>query len=688
MKSNKKIFILLKAISIAIILICQQHSLFAGKPLTVDDNITRISLGPYVEHYVDKDSSYTIEKIANDPIIWNKSKNENNSYGLTSSIYWFRFTLINKSNSPKNLYLEEAYPLLDNFTLFKYWNKVIYTERITGDRTHFDTRDLKVRNFVFNILLQPGETTYYLKVKNEGAINVPLIIWNPQTYIESMVKEMPIMWMYYGLMLIMIIYNLVIFISVRESSYLYYILTIISIILLELTLNGYAFQYLWPNSTWWANNSLPVFGHSIILFMSLFFRSYIQTKKYFPVINRFIFGLIGLGSSGIILSMILDFSHALKLLLIITAITCAAIIVFSVIAALKKSREGIFFLIAFLLFLFGCLFYVFQTIHLLPLNLFTEYSIQVGSSFIVILLSLGLADRLNNLKNKLVTMNINLESTVNERTTELRAAMEEMNAINENLLQTKDELWGEMQLAKKIQTILLPKSPLINGYEISAYMNPAAEVGGDYYDIINAEGYDWLVIGDVSGHGVPAGLVMMMVQTAVHTVLEQNPGQSPTDLLAHINRSVSKNIKLLDEDKYMTITVFLGIENGEFIFSGLHQDILIYRSENGTIDIVETTGTWIGISGEIKGNNIDSKIKLNIGDTMLVYTDGITEAWEKGSRVDHRTMKQMFGSERLIDALLHNGSKSTDGIKNSIVEKLNNYDCHDDVTMVIIKRLA
>ncbi len=282
----------------------------------------------------------------------------------------------------------------------------------------------------------------------------------------------------------------------------------------------------------------------------------------------------------------------------------------------------------------------------------------------------------------------NLELKVEERTVELQSAMEELEAMNTQLNETKDALWGEMELAKKIQTVLLPKSPIISGYEISAYMNPANEVGGDYYDIINAEGYDWLVIGDVSGHGVPAGLVMMMVQTAVHSVLENNPNQSPTELLAHINRSVSRNIKLLDENKYMTITVFLAIENGEFIFSGLHQDILIYRSDTCKIDVVETTGTWIGISGGVKGNNTDAKIKLNLGDTMLVYTDGITEAWEKGSEIDNRSLKQMFGSEKLINIFLQNGSKSTDEIKNSIIKKLKNYYCPDDVTMVIIKRLA
>ncbi len=328
-----------------------------------------------------------------------------------------------------------------------------------------------------------------------------------------------------------------------------------------------------------------------------------------------------------------------------------------------------------------------QTLASMIVSVFS-ISITAILSYLVVAIGEKAIIRAEDLAGELNKSAGNLEIKVKERTVELQSAMEELEAMNEQLTETKDALWGEMELAKKIQTVLLPKSPLISGFDISAYMNPAKEVGGDYYDIINAEGFNWLVIGDVSGHGVPAGLVMMMVQTAVHSVIENNPNQTPTELLAHINRSVSKNIQLLDDNKYMTLTVFLAIENGEFIFSGLHQDILIYRSDAVKIDIVETTGTWIGIKGGVKGNNIDAKIKLNIGDTMLVYTDGITEAWEKGSEIDNRNMKQMFGAERLIDVFLQNGSKSSDEIKMSIIEKLKNYDCLDDVTMVIIKRLV
>lgn len=131
------------------------------------------------------------------------------------------------------------------------------------------------------------------------------------------------------------------------------------------------------------------------------------------------------------------------------------------------------------------------------------------------------------LTGELSALTSNLEQRVQKRTLELKGAYEEMKVTNEELTNARNHLWGEMQLARKIQTVLLPKKPVIPGYEIAAYMETADEVGGDYYDVINADGKNWLVIGDVSGHGVPAGLIMMMAQTAIHTVLKERPHARP-----------------------------------------------------------------------------------------------------------------------------------------------------------------
>ena len=186
---------------------------------------------------------------------------------------------------------------------------------------------------------------------------------------------------------------------------------------------------------------------------------------------------------------------------------------------------------------------------------------------------------IDHAQSELNSLNKNLEMKVLERTDELRSANDEMTLINKNLIQTRDALWGEMQLAKRIQTALLPSDPQMKGYEISGHMTPCDDVGGDYYDVINYREMDWLIIGDVSGHGVPAGLIMMMVQTSIRSTLEQNPRLEPSKLLALVNKTITSNIRQLDENKYMTITVLAAIESGKFAFSGMHQDILVYRAD-------------------------------------------------------------------------------------------------------------
>ncbi len=242
-----------------------------------------------------------------------------------------------------------------------------------------------------------------------------------------------------------------------------------------------------------------------------------------------------------------------------------------------------------------------------------------------------------------------------------------------------DALWGEMELAKKIQTVLLPVSPVIEGFSIAAYMSPADEVGGDYYDVIHIGGKDWIVIGDVSGHGIPAGLIMMMVQTAIKSVLSERPTIPPQELLRVINGVIYENISKLGGIKYMTITIMAVRENDRFYFSGLHQDIMVYRASKREVELIETRGMWIGLVDNINGMMEEDSMLLEPGDVMFLYTDGITEAADKAGN--------LFSSEKLADLFKENGEHMPDYIKDSVLAALTDYKASDDVTMLILKRL-
>ncbi len=262
--------------------------------------------------------------------------------------------------------------------------------------------------------------------------------------------------------------------------------------------------------------------------------------------------------------------------------------------------------------------------------------------------------------------------------TDRKRAEEDLKKTLLELREARDSLWGEMQLAKKIQTALLPDRPNIMGFDIAANMTPADSVGGDYYDVINVDDYYWLVIGDVSGHGVSAGLIMMMAQTAIHTVLHQNGDISPKDLLTVINKTLTYNIQKLGDSNYMTITVIACVEQSNFHFSGMHLPLLVYRSKTNSVEMIDTQGMWLGMIPDVSEINKVDSFKLNHNDTLLLYTDGIIEAKDPND--------QLFSLERLIKCFKESASNPVEKIKDLILAELKNFSTDDDVSILVMKR--
>lgn len=252
--------------------------------------------------------------------------------------------------------------------------------------------------------------------------------------------------------------------------------------------------------------------------------------------------------------------------------------------------------------------------------------------------------------------------------------------LRSDLKTARDALWGEMEVAKQIQTALLPRVHELPGYKIAAAMLPAEEVGGDYYDIIEAEhGETWLAIGDVSGHGVESGLIMMMTQTSLDTTINRSPGLSPSTLLGYVNAVIRRNISRLGADRYMTLTA-IRLEQDRMVFAGKHQDILVYRANRAATDVVATHGGWIGVVDDLRPHLEDHAVSLEGGDVVLLYTDGITEATDASG--------EMFGEERLRQALTRHATGRVEDVVANIVREVREHmaEQDDDLTVVALRR--
>jgi sigma-B regulation protein RsbU (phosphoserine phosphatase) len=248
------------------------------------------------------------------------------------------------------------------------------------------------------------------------------------------------------------------------------------------------------------------------------------------------------------------------------------------------------------------------------------------------------------------------------------------------LKMARDSIWSEMELAKRIQTALLPDKQKIMGFDIAAKMLPAKEVGGDYYDIIEtSKGDKWIAIGDVSGHGVDSGLIMMMAQTSLLSNVHDNGTCNPSELLAAVNKIIRENVSRLGSDHYMTMMA-LRLGQSEMTIAGKHQDLIIYRSTLNKTETVSIPGTWLGVTDDIKDYLKELTIEINTGDIVLMYTDGITEATNKEG--------ELFGQVRLEQMLNRYADLPVRKLRDKIINEVMSFQEEqlDDMTLVVIKK--
>ncbi len=242
----------------------------------------------------------------------------------------------------------------------------------------------------------------------------------------------------------------------------------------------------------------------------------------------------------------------------------------------------------------------------------------------------------------------------------------------------------ELEMLREMQRMILPTSEelsAIEDLEIATFMEPADEVGGDYYDILYLDGIITIAIGDVTGHGLESGIVMVMTQTAVRT-LKEIQELDPVKFLDVLNRTIYKNVYRMNSEKNLTLAI-LTYSKGKISISGQHEEILVIR-DGGYIERIDTIdlGFPIGLDEEISDFIHHLMIELNPGDVVVLYTDGIPEAYN----ID----KKQYGIERLCEVISHNWQNSAEQIKQAVIDDLKRHigkqKVFDDITLVVLKQ--
>jgi serine phosphatase RsbU (regulator of sigma subunit) len=265
-----------------------------------------------------------------------------------------------------------------------------------------------------------------------------------------------------------------------------------------------------------------------------------------------------------------------------------------------------------------------------------------------------------------------------------RSVTRPMIESHQKLQKAMDALWGEMELARKLQTCLLPTlyDDIHPDFEIAATMVTADEVGGDFYEItLDRSGRLWISIGDVSGHGVTPGLIMMMAQT-VHTTVAANLDCDARDAVIKINEILYMNVReRLNEKHFMTFTALKYLGDGNFQHAGAHLSMIVFRQKTGTCELIRTSGIYLNFKKDISKPTKNSEFSLDPGDTLVLYTDGLTEA--------ENSEGKMLDLEEFVKIVEKYASREPENMKDMIMATVAQW-CNgrraDDMTLVIVRR--
>ncbi len=597
-------------------------------------------IGRQVQYMVDATGNLTLtdiqERSRTGALRWQQIKNDDPGFGFSQKAYWFRLLLENPQDISINWLLEIQYPLLDRIDLYFpdcSQQQPLYRQRTSGDLFPFFQRDLPYRNFLFRGFTEKKCRQFlYIRVHTNSSLNVPMRLWSYPEFEKNSHVEHILLGVYYGIILVMMIYNLFLFFVIPNSGYLYYVLWIFGYGGYQIGLNGYSFQFFWPNSIWWANINVPFFMGFGLVFLVQFGRKFLNTRHTMPSLDPW---LRILWKSGLVVMAGVFFLpyylviQSATLLVLVAVITLLAT---GIIAISQGYRPARLYMVSWTMLFAGIVVFALKTFGILPNHFWTNWSQQIGSIMEVILLSLALADRINVIKKE-------REEAQQQAIVNLSKSMEQQKLYL--------AIQKELEIAQRIQDSNLPKEPPASAYfEMACLYRPMASVGGDFYDFHQkSEKEVGILVADVSGHGVPAALISSMIKIAFRSQLAYMG--EPVRLMTELSRLLDNR----KNDHFITAQYcYLCMEHKRIkLVNAGHLPLLVYRPSQDHIFELRPRGRLIGLLPQQDFEELE--FTLERGDRVIFLTDGIWEARNsEGRLLESDGFYRMVRSYRQLDA--------------------------------------
>jgi len=692
--------------------------LSCAEPVVVDDNTVFISLGQHADVLEDREGELSFADVNSDNAkkLWVNSPSENINFGYTESVFWVRTEIVNRSSKDLKLLIEIGYPPLD-FVHFFVLKAQKHEEWVMGDKLPYRDRPIDDPGFVCPIILSSGErVAFFAKVQTTSSMQIPLNIYSTEGFLQEKQIAMIFQGLYYGSMIIMVLYNFFLFLSVRESDYLYYVLYVFSQCLFFASFNGLSFKYFWPEATLWNDQAIVVSLSAMILSGNLFAIRFMKLTKGSGM-SYTLFSMFAVAAFINMIIVTVIFYRVSVLLLMLLAVTN---FIFGIPAVLLRWYRGFppgrFFALAWLSLAGGVFVIVMNKIGFVPRNFMTENATQIGSVVQVMLLSFALADRLNMEKKEKIEAQYqaheeernariaNENALLNERLARetkedayliQRKAAETLEQeviartgqLNETLAKVNDanqQIMSSLRYARMIQMAILPDPEKAKTWVpgLAIWWAPRDIVGGDFYFVDQIKDGFIVSVADCTGRGVAGAFMTIIAGSELKRIVKGEECHDPGEILTRLNRRVRRALRQDTRRAMSDDGLNIGIcvvkrDSRTLCFSGAKID-MVYGI-NGEIHVLKGDRKSVGYAS---GDNLGYSVKsMAIDKRMVVYifTDGLTD--QLGERSGQR-----FGTRRLKDLLMEHSrlpiSVQCEIVKASSEVYRGERDQVDDITML------
>ncbi|MEO8020341.1 7TM diverse intracellular signaling domain-containing protein [Polaromonas sp.] len=323
------------------------------------------------------------------------------NFGLTRSAFWLRIALQAQADAPAQWLLEVAYPALDQLDLYTPNNRGEFVRQSGGDLRPFASRVVPHRNHVLPVTLQPGgENLVYLRVQSQGTLSAPVRLWQAPALWQHDQLEYSLLSLYFGLLVGLLLYNLLLYLSVRDRAYLIYVGFVGGMAVSQAALTGMGGQFFWPGQTWWNSVSPPVGMAAAAAFGILFARNFLNSAVRMPRMNRVMLALVGSWLLALLAALLLPYTVSSWMVTVLAVVSVTVVVLAGALSVRQKHPGASYFLTAWAVLLLGVATLVLHNTGVLPSNLLTSNSLLIGSALEMVLLSFALADRINIERNE------------------------------------------------------------------------------------------------------------------------------------------------------------------------------------------------------------------------------------------------------------------------------------------------